>query len=255
MESSAERRIKGRLPEKRPGNGREAELGNGRRPAFPLVVVLSAAIHIAVIGTLVYLPKLLGDRHPKADVYSITMTSMPGPMGGGGTSPEAVKRPADKETEKKQPEKDAVSLPNKDREKPQKDTDKPVSKENREAPKGPGQGPVGGGKPGAMVGPISVEGGIPFPFEWYIRALQGKVEKNWDNPVTWANRKPRVVVFFRIDRSGRISDVEIKEPSGIELYDQKAAIAVRKSSPLPQLPAEYKGDKLGIYYSFVSEGK
>jgi len=93
--------------------------------------------------------------------------------------------------------------------------------------------------------PVTLEG-QPFEFPWYLEALVRKVERNW-RP---GEGTLKTTIYFRIDRAGRVSDVEVADPSGSFLFDRAARRAVEASDPMPPLPAEYSGDFLGVYFDF-----
>jgi len=255
MERKAARRISRRGPGY--GADRDVDTPEGRAGTFfPFLVVLSLIIHAAVLSFLVYFPGADG-KHRDIKVFSVELTGLPGPMGGGGESPEVVKPPKEP-VKTPPPEKEPVKVASKQVEKnnaePRK-PEEPVAEKVPEAPKGPGQGPVGGGgKKGTTRGPITLEGGVEFPFGFYLDALQQKVERNWDPPKLWMKNLPKVVIFFKVDRSGSVSDVNVETGSGIDLFDQKAVLAVKRSAPFPPLPGGFKGDRLGVHYIFIPEG-
>lgn len=93
--------------------------------------------------------------------------------------------------------------------------------------------------------PIATEG-EPFEFPWYLERLVQKVGRNWKP----AARELKATVYFRIARTGRLTEVTVFEKSGNFLFDQAAVRAVRASDPMPPLPQEYTGDYLGVYFDF-----
>jgi TonB family protein len=48
-----------------------------------------------------------------------------------------------------------------------------------------------------------------------------------------------VVVTFNVHKDGRITDVAIKQPSGIDAFDRAAANSLQWSNPTTPLPPEY----------------
>jgi TonB family protein len=89
---------------------------------------------------------------------------------------------------------------------------------------------------------------VDFPFSFYVDQMLQLIGANWlkpdvpDGTVT--------VVGFRIQRDGRISDVNIISASGIGVYDRAAVRAVYAANPLPPLPPEFRGENLGIHLRF-----
>ena len=52
---------------------------------------------------------------------------------------------------------------------------------------------------------------------------------------------PRVYLSFDIERNGKISNIELKQPSGIPTLDRSAQRAILASNPLPPLPSDFRG--------------
>jgi TonB family protein len=98
--------------------------------------------------------------------------------------------------------------------------------------------------------PLTLEG-RPFPFPWYLEELVRKVQRNW-RPTTLTLS---ATVHFRIDRNGRLDDIEVEKSSGNFLFDQAAMRAVQAAHPLAPLPREFTGDWLGVYLDFDAEAR
>ncbi len=95
------------------------------------------------------------------------------------------------------------------------------------------------------VGGVELEG-EEFPFPYYLELFVGKIRKNWKNPVRDPDASLSAEVYFRITKTGRITDVRLKKGSGRFVYDQAALRAVLASNPLPPLPEGYERDFLGV---------
>jgi TonB family protein len=242
MGNRASRRIK-----------RTFKTGSGN-PLFSAVIV-SVLIH-ALALTSVFLIKGGSEKPKVVEIFNVTLAAQPGPKGGGGTSPEAVKPPEKKPKQEEEKVRIAKKQVEKKAEPARKiEPDLPeVKNEQPKAPQGPGQGPVGGGgsKPGLVAGP-AVEGGVEFPYGWYLTALKMSVERNWEPSALPMYGSPKTVITFYIDRQGRVSHAKIDQGSGSELYDQKALIAVKKVTGLQPLPAGFRGDVLIVHYTFIPE--
>jgi protein TonB len=80
------------------------------------------------------------------------------------------------------------------------------------------------------------------------RAISG----NWLKSLVDANvqRAPRVYMTFTIARDGSISDVTVKQSSGIPTLDRSAQRAILASNPLPPLPSDYRGGSVGVTFYF-----
>ena len=226
---------------------------------FLFFLVSSLFVHAVFLGSLWLLQKP-GKVHKSVELINISVTSLPGPAGGGGESEEI--KPPPKEIKKEEiPEKEQVKVVSKRVEKKlpelKKKPEAEASKVAHEAPKGPGQGPVGGGKltEDAVQGAVEVVGGKDFPYAWYIAALQKKVYSNW-HPLRYSLKNiKQPVIFFSIDRNGKVKNPEIREKSGIDSLDRSALSAIIDLKQMPPLPAGFRGDSLDILYTFIPENK
>jgi periplasmic protein TonB len=88
-----------------------------------------------------------------------------------------------------------------------------------------------------------------FPFLYYLNIIQKKVTANWNFDYEGTVHQ-KVVVFFKIDKTGRVYDQKVEQTSGISFLDQSAIRAVLLSSPFPPLPDEYSGNFLGVHFGF-----
>lgn len=109
----------------------------------------------------------------------------------------------------------------------------------------------------ASAGGFSVEGDIEGsePHAGYLGLLRDKVSRNW-KPLAWTGgRAARTTLYFRLKRDGQISNLVVREQSGIGVLDQSALRAVLGSAPFPPLPAEFAEDELGVYFRFELAGQ
>ena len=90
---------------------------------------------------------------------------------------------------------------------------------------------------------------VKFPFSYYIKQIQNKISENWSWAQSYAGDF-KTVVYFKIIRSGQISDIKIKTSSGNKLYDNICLRAVEVSAPFPPLPKGYADDWLGVFFEF-----
>jgi periplasmic protein TonB len=119
-----------------------------------------------------------------------------------------------------------------------------------------------GGKPALAYGQFSTgagQAGIGFGdgtfgdrYGWYVDAMTRRISQNWlqslvDNRIRSA---PRVYLSFDVARDGQISNIEIKQPSGIPSLDRSAQRAILASNPLPPLPADYRGGAVNVSFYF-----
>ena len=119
-----------------------------------------------------------------------------------------------------------------------------------------------GGKPALAYGQFSTgagAAGIGFGdgtfgdrYGWYVDAITRRISQHWlqsliDNRVRTA---PRVYLSFDIARNGTVSNVEIKQPSGIPTLDRSAMRAILASNPLTPLPPDYRGPSVNVSFYF-----
>ncbi len=102
--------------------------------------------------------------------------------------------------------------------------------------------------PGTKFGTVSVDN-ASFDYPYYFVQAFGKIQRNWSNPVA-ANQPLSCIVYFKIIRSGTIIDPKVETSSGVPAYDRACLRAVVSSSPLPQLPTDFRDDIIGIYLEF-----
>jgi protein TonB len=189
----------------------------------------------------------------KAAPHAIQVALVNLPSGGmlpGRGEPTAAPAPPSPESEKSvrkvvesdRPEKNAVRPP---------DTKRPVPSRPRAGlPEGMRTETAPLGVPG-LAGDVAVDD-ANFEFTYYLLAVRNRVSQNWGAPagIVTQGEKIRSVVYFKIDRLGRLSDVKLTESSGVPFFDESALRAIRVSSPLPPLPAGFEGSHLGVHFGF-----
>jgi protein TonB len=164
--------------------------------------------------------------------------------------------------EEKEPE--AIPIPDKNT----KVKPKPViSATKRKAePEPPETNQIPYGEGGPVSGPYTMtaggaKGGFGFTgsggdfgsrFSWYVEAVQRKVTENWlkyevDPRVSEAKR---VYLTFDIERSGRPSNVQVEQSSGVPSLDQSAVRALQRIDNFGPLPSDYSGSKVSVEFWF-----
>ncbi len=124
-----------------------------------------------------------------------------------------------------------------------------------------GQGGSGAGLRIGGVGPGSGEGlgggggqlGIDnFPYAYYLQNIQDRISARWFTSLVdpGVDGTFQTTVYFRIFRDGSISEVEIKESSGLPSMDLSAKRAIINAAPFPPLPTDYDEQYLGIRLIF-----
>jgi colicin import membrane protein len=113
-------------------------------------------------------------------------------------------------------------------------TQKSSKGETFSAGSGEGDGAAGLGA-GGRGGPGIVKG---MDFIIYERRILTTIKENW----AWVGQRSdlRVVVQFGVKDNGDIVGLKIVQPSGDPSYDESVLRAVKKSSPLPAPPENYR---------------
>ncbi len=94
--------------------------------------------------------------------------------------------------------------------------------------------------------------GINFPYPYYLSNIQVKILSNFKPTVgSRQAQELKAIVFFTVDKNGKILEVKLEEKSGHFLFDQEAQRAVLRSSPLPPLPPAFGSDRLGVHFEFL----
>lgn len=195
-------------------------------------LVASVSLHVVVLVGAVLLGQCGPDRSDLPPVYQVDLVQ------AAETAPRPTRPRPEPDVEAPPPEPEAVEKV------PDPESPRPEPEPEPEPPEPAREGPERETRAGPEL-PVTLEG-RPFQFPWYLEALVRKVQRNWRPGATAL----RTTVYFRIERSGRIADVDVAESSGSFLFDQAAERAVRASDPLPPLPGEYSGDYLGVYFDF-----
>jgi TonB family protein len=87
-----------------------------------------------------------------------------------------------------------------------------------------------------------------FQYAYYIERMIIAVGVNWFKPAQVVPVEP--VVSFHVERDGTVTDLELEVSSGLPFVDRAALRAVMAASPLPPLPPEYGGSRLGVHLIF-----
>jgi colicin import membrane protein len=110
------------------------------------------------------------------------------------------------------------------------------------AGEGVGAAAIGGGGRG---GPGIVKG---IDFVIYQNRIFSTIKENW----AWVGQRSnlRVIVHFGIRESGEIVGLRIVTPSGDPSFDESVLRALKKSSPLPAPPEDYRKDFAEVELTF-----
>ena len=118
-------------------------------------------------------------------------------------------------------------------------------------PRVPGAGTLGNeGNPSPNArpnAPTSISARKDIDFGPYMNELQRRIKRGWRPPR--GNESKRVIVVFKINRGGELSELALKNGSGFEPADQAALLAIQAAAPFARLP-DGALDKVDIEFTF-----
>jgi TonB family protein len=76
----------------------------------------------------------------------------------------------------------------------------------------------------------------------WVRRFIAQIKRNWFIPYAAMSLKGRVVVTFNVHKDGRITDVTVVGPSGIDAFNNSSFNSITASNPTQALPPEYPSD-------------
>ena len=84
-----------------------------------------------------------------------------------------------------------------------------------------------------------------FTYAYYLDRLLSLIDAQWQRPAMGSGVK--AVIFFRIGRDGKMTDLQVEQSSGYNSFDLAALRAVQNAAPFPPLPRAYKHEDLGVH--------
>ncbi len=112
----------------------------------------------------------------------------------------------------------------------------------------------GGGPGGEGFGPGFGPGlGLAnFPYTYYLNIITERVSANWFTSLVdpGVAGSYQTIIYFRIQKNGQITNLEVERSSGLTPLDLSALRAVRASAPFPPLPRDYQEAYLAIHLIF-----
>jgi TonB family protein len=220
-------------------------------------VLISFAAHVVTLILFWQVSRSLSNPVPRGYPRLITATLVAKPVAASSaigqpaaieSKPVASPAPTFKPVEKKnEPEKTPLNL-------------KPSTTKQNAAPASASSSATGNRGSTTKTGAGSgVSGGgnalkldvVDFPFPHYITRIQYRIENNWEPPFSGQGQL-LATVYFKIIRSGEITEVKLEQSSGDIVFDQAAQRAVYNANPLPPLPEGYGQPTLGVHFDFVA---
>lgn len=89
-----------------------------------------------------------------------------------------------------------------------------------------------------------------FEFPYYLGIMQRRIQQHFNVPRMLGVTRLETVIYFRVTRSGRISNVVMERSSSNPVFDLAAQRALNAADPLPPLPEGYRKSYLGVHFAF-----
>jgi colicin import membrane protein len=225
--------------------------------------IYSAGLHFAALALLLLLAQLPAQQSQIPRRYQpVRLVAPPGMPGPSSRTEPAQQTKSEAPAQKPQAEERKVAeKPDKAKAVAKSET-KPTTAQKVAGKESPGGKPqtqqqtgtsaVSGTGTGGGGGSSLQLDGADFPYPYYLSNIQIKILSNFKPTIGAKEAKElKAVVYFMIDKSGKISNVKLEEKSGHFLFDQEAQRAVLRSNPLPALPPAFGSDRLGVHFEFV----
>jgi len=199
--------------------------------------ILSTLLHGVIFSLFLIASHGTYTKTPQFDVYKVSIAPLPQPKIVEVEEPvkEEIQEQVKKEIqeEKKPPplEKPAPKKPTKQEKKVEKVVKKGLPDISPKVYTGSGRG---------------------FTYSYYLNILLNKINNNWHNPFKGKDIVLKSIVYFEVDKDGRIYNVRLEENSGDELYNETAMRAVVATKRLPPLPQEFADDYLKVHLEFLT---
>ena len=207
--------------------------------------IVSLILHSALFVVVAFSSKTNFKPIKKFEVYKVSLAPMPQPkILKVEEEPEVPTEKIPEKIEEKVPPKiDGMAKKKEGVKKEEKD--KPLEKK-------------AGAKEGSKQGlpdikpQIYTGSGRGFTYSYYLNILLNKIGQNWHNPFEGKDVVIKTIIYFEVDKTGRISNVRIEEDSGDEIYNESAIRAVALAKKLPPLPQEFSDDYLKVHLEFLT---
>jgi TonB family protein len=84
----------------------------------------------------------------------------------------------------------------------------------------------------------------------WLRRFVAQIRRNWFVPQAAMTLRGHVVITFNVHKDGRITDLQIVKPSGVDGFNSSAFGALASSNPTYPLPPEYPDDRAFFTVTF-----
>lgn len=89
-----------------------------------------------------------------------------------------------------------------------------------------------------------------FEYPYYLGMMQRKIQQHFNVTRMLGVTRLETVIYFRVDRSGRITGIDMVRSSSNAVFDLAARRALDAADPLPPLPEGYGKSYLGVHFAF-----
>jgi protein TonB len=229
-------------------------------------------LHVGLAAAFIIAPKLFAERPKTQEFVAIRIVSQaalgqievppPPPPAAPPPPPQpevaAPPPPPPPEPEKREPERTVPTDPEKDRNRPVEPAPPaapppapapldatPLDATNPDSTAPPGRLGSPQGNPLATGGPAEITGfdDPDFTYSYYAEQMLAAIRARWVRPELGGEIK--MVVYFKVQANGKVTDVEILESSGYNSFDRAGLRAV-ETATLPPLPKSYRRGVLGV---------
>lgn len=202
----------------------------------------SGLVHVLVVAVLFIVRRPVSLVVPGPDVIQVALLDPSAAI----TPPAPVETPEPEPATVAPVEEEGVKI----------ETPKPTPAKPRPTPPPKARQNPAATLPSEQVGPAGLKGDVnvdtgDFEFTYYLVLIRNRIAGNWSPPAGMSTGdKVRAVVYFRVGRSGELSDIRIESASGVEFFDHSALRAVTISDPMPPLPLGFASGELGVHFGF-----
>jgi TonB family protein len=233
-------------------------------------------LHVGLVAAALIAPTLFADRPQQQEFVSVQIVPAaalgqievppPPPPAVETTAPEpapaepepepveeaepepepAAPAPAEREPARRPaPDADAPALPSEESPRPASAETAPLDVTDPSSTAPPGRLGSPDGNPLATGGPAEISGfdDPDFTYSYYAELMLARIRARWQRPPLGGEIE--MVVHFKVDKDGRISDLEILQSSGYNSFDRAGLRAVQTAT-LPPLPTSYRRGVLGV---------
>jgi len=97
---------------------------------------------------------------------------------------------------------------------------------------------------------VETFGNVDFEYSYWFTQAFNKINRNWRRPNIISDAGIVCVVYFKVIKSGKIVDAEVRSSSSVPQMDQSCLQAVQRAAPLPPLPRRFADEVIGISIPF-----